>query len=116
MKWNLTKHPSLTGGAKQTDPTIETGTLSMSACSVIGNLVFLSGLNGIDLTTGRFQASKFEDQLVKCLENIRITLEKVGSSIENSVKFVILIKDIKDCPSYVGNYVELLSTPRRKLS
>jgi enamine deaminase RidA (YjgF/YER057c/UK114 family) len=77
---------------------MKTGRPFMSASSIIGNLVFLSGLNGLDFNTGRFPSVKFEDQLLKCLDNIRANLEKAGSSIGNLVKLVILVKDTKDCP------------------
>jgi len=87
MKWSFKKYPMNITGEER-----------VSKASVIGNLVFLSGLSGIDLKTGKLAAEKFDEQLISCLNNIRDSLEEVGSSLENMVKLLILIKDIKHCP------------------
>lgn len=99
MKWGLKKYPIHIGGVKQTYPYIKLGAPFLSKCSVVGNIIFLSGLTSIDLKTGQLPSPKFDDQIVGCLDNIKATLEEVGSSMGNLVKHMILIKNIEDCPS-----------------
>lgn len=98
MKWELKKYPMPIGGVKQAYPHLKPGTPFLSKCSVVGNLIFLSGLTGIDFRTGRFSSTKFDDQMIGCLDNIKAALEETGSSMDNLVKLMILVKNIKDCP------------------
>lgn len=91
MDWNLKKYPMYYGGVKQTKP-------FFSKSAVVGNLIFLSGAFGRSLKTGKVRSDKFDEQMVVCLDNIRLALEEAGSSMDNLAKNFILIKDIKDCP------------------
>ncbi len=99
MKWDLKKYPMYISDVKQTYPNIKPGMPFLSKSVVVGNLIFLSGLVGVDLETGRFSSRKFEDQLVSCLDNIRVAFEETGSSMENLVKLLVFVKNIGDCPS-----------------
>lgn len=68
-----------------------------SKSAVAGNLVFLPSFDGRSLKTGEFSA-KIEEQVVTCLDNIRLALEEAGSSLDNLVKVYIFVKNYEDCP------------------
>jgi 2-iminobutanoate/2-iminopropanoate deaminase len=85
-------------GVKQAYPHIEPGTPALSASSIVGNLIFLSGLTGENPDTGELKSTGFEDQLIGCLDNVKKTLSEASSSLDNIVKLIVLIKGIYDCP------------------
>jgi len=58
---------------------------------IADNLIFLSGMPGLDTTTGQVISSDFEEQLRQSFENIRIVLEDAGSSLSKVVKTTIFM-------------------------
>jgi 2-iminobutanoate/2-iminopropanoate deaminase len=58
---------------------------------VADNLIFLSGMPGLDTTTGQVISSDFEEQTRQSFENIRIVLEDAGSSLSKVVKTTIFM-------------------------
>jgi 2-iminobutanoate/2-iminopropanoate deaminase len=63
---------------------------------VVDNLVFLSGMTAQDTKTGACLTDTIRDQMVVCLDKVKAALEEVGSSMENIIKTLILLKDVKD--------------------
>jgi 2-iminobutanoate/2-iminopropanoate deaminase len=60
--------------------------------SVIANkFIFLSGMPGIDNTTGQVISADFEDQVRQSFENIKAVLEDAGSTLSNIVKTTIFM-------------------------
>jgi 2-iminobutanoate/2-iminopropanoate deaminase len=60
--------------------------------SVIADkLIFLSGMPGLDPTTGQIISSDFEDQVRQGFENIKTVLEDAGSSLSNVIKTTIFM-------------------------
>jgi 2-iminobutanoate/2-iminopropanoate deaminase len=98
VRWDLKKYPMYIGGVKQAYPDIKPGMSFLSKSVTVGNLVFLSGFNGIDLETGYLSSGRFEDQIICCLNNIKVALEEAGSSLDNIVKNLILIRNVEGCP------------------
>ena len=98
MIWDFKKYPYYLAETRQVYPDIKPGMPFLSKCSIIGNLVFVSGLNGMNLKTGSFSSIQFEHQLVNCLDNIRTALEEAGSSVSNMIKLLVFIRNIGDCP------------------
>lgn len=98
MERELKKYPIYYGGVKQTYPSIKPGMPFLSGSAIAGNIIFLSGFDGRTLETGDVASDKFEEQMLSCLDNIRLALEEAGSSMDNLVKNLVLLKDIKDCP------------------
>ncbi len=99
MGWELKKYPMYYGGVKQTYPNLEPGRSFLSRSAVVGNIIFLSSFDARTIKTGDVASNKFEEQTIACLDNIRLTLEEAGSSMDNLVKNFVLLKDVKDCPS-----------------
>jgi 2-iminobutanoate/2-iminopropanoate deaminase len=58
---------------------------------IADNLIFLSGMPGLDATTGRVISSDFEEQIKQSFENVRIVLEDAGSSLSKVVKTTIFM-------------------------
>ncbi|MBC7349170.1 MAG: RidA family protein [Candidatus Aminicenantes bacterium] len=62
----------------------------------VGNLLFLSGQLGRDPQTGQLAEGGIEAETRQCLENIKRTLEKYGSSLDRVVKATVMLADIGD--------------------
>ncbi len=60
----------------------------------VGNLLFLSGQLGRDPQTGKLAEGGIEAETKQCLENIKRTLEKYGSSLDRVVKATVMLADI----------------------
>jgi len=58
---------------------------------IADNLIFLSGMPGLDPTTGQVISSDFEDQVRQSFENIKTVLEDAGSGLSNVVKTTIFM-------------------------
>jgi len=98
MVRELKKYPMYYGNVMQTYPNIKPGTSFYSKSVVLGNLVLTSGLDSRNIKSGKVTSDKFEEQMISCLDNIRIALEETGSSLDNLVKNCILLKNYKDAP------------------
>jgi 2-iminobutanoate/2-iminopropanoate deaminase len=89
-------YPFYIGGVKQIYPNVHPGTPKYASAVVVGNLVFLSGMTAQDMKTGACLTDTISEQMVVCLEKVRAALEEVGSRMDNIVKTLILLKDVKD--------------------
>ena len=58
---------------------------------IADNLIFLSGMAGIDPGTGSIVSGDFEDQARQCFQNIKIILEEAGSNLAKVVKTTIFM-------------------------
>src|SRR5271157_3886402 len=59
---------------------------------VVGNLIFVSGCTGQDTIEGKPTSEKFEDQMNMALYKVKLAMEEAGSSMDNIVKTVMLVK------------------------
>ncbi len=89
-------YPFYIGGVKQVYPNVHPGTPKYASAVVVGNLVFLSGMTAQDTKTGACLTDTISDQMLACLDKVKAALEEVGSRMENIVKTLILLKDVKD--------------------
>jgi len=89
-------YPFYIGEVKQVYPNVHSGTPKYASAVVVGNLVFLSGMTAQDTKTGACLTDTVSQQMVVCLDKVKAALEEVGSSMENIVKTLILLKDVKD--------------------
>ena len=65
---------------------------SYSQAVVAGNLVFVSGMVGKDMVTGRWPAG-IEAQAAQALENLRAVLAAAGCSLDDVVKVTAWLTD-----------------------
>ena len=70
-----------------------------ATCVVVGDLIFCSGMTGRTPETGDVSSDNTAEQMVVALDRIRKALEQTGSSMENIVKTVIYLKEMKDYQS-----------------
>jgi len=96
MGEKLKHYPFYIGGVKQVYPNVHPGTPKYASAVVVGNLVFLSGMTAQDTKTGACLTDTISDQMGVCLDKVKAALEEVGSRMENIVKTLILLKDVKD--------------------
>jgi 2-iminobutanoate/2-iminopropanoate deaminase len=70
-----------------------------ATCVVVGDLIFCSGMTGRTPETGDVSSDNTAEQMVVALDRIRKALEETGSSMENIVKTVMYLKEMKDYQS-----------------
>jgi 2-iminobutanoate/2-iminopropanoate deaminase len=70
-----------------------------------GNLLFLSGLLGVNPTTGEV-ASDMAGQTRQALENLRVLLEEAGGSLANVVKTTVFLANAEDFKKMNEVYAE----------
>ena len=61
-----------------------------------GDFLFLSGIDPIDLAKGLIITDDIEKATEIVMENMKLSLESVGSSLEKVVKVTIFMRDMKD--------------------
>jgi len=96
MSQRVKFYPFYIAGVKQVYPNVHPGTPKYASAVVVDNLVFLSGMTAQDTKTGACLTDTMADQMIVCLDKVKAALEEVGSSMENIVKTLILLKDVKD--------------------
>ncbi|MGB9835595.1 MAG: RidA family protein [Candidatus Saccharicenans sp.] len=105
-------------GQAQTGPKIEYLTsperaqAPFSEAVRVGNLLFLSGQLGRDPKTGKLAEGGIEAETRQCLENIKSTLEKYGSSLDRVIKATVMLADISEWSKMNSVYVTYF--PKKK--
>jgi reactive intermediate/imine deaminase len=61
----------------------------------VGNLIYLSGQIGTD-STGKLVAGGISQETKQTLDNIKHALERQGSSMDNVIKCIVMIADMKE--------------------
>jgi 2-iminobutanoate/2-iminopropanoate deaminase len=92
-------YPEYWAGKKLSYPHVPAEAGKFSRSVVVGNLIFISGCQGANDETARVETLKFEEQMVIALGKVRRALEEAGSSMNNLIKNLILLKDLKDYPA-----------------
>ncbi len=98
MDQKVTNYPEYWGGKKLSYPNVPPEQGKFSRSVVVGNLIFVSGCQGANDQTMRVETDVFEEQMVLALNKVRRAMEEAGSSMNNVIKTLILMKDIKDYP------------------
>lgn|SRR5215510_15287743 len=63
---------------------------------VEGNLLFLAGQVPKNPATGELELGDIKSQTRRVLENMRLTLEAAGSSLDNVIRCNVYLKDMAD--------------------
>ncbi len=92
MNWEKKYFPEYWDGKKLAYPHVPKESPKFARSIVIGNLIFVSGCTGQDTITGKPTAETFEEQMIMALSKVKMAMEEAGSSMENVVKTVMLIK------------------------
>jgi 2-iminobutanoate/2-iminopropanoate deaminase len=78
----------------------------------VGNILYLSGEIGVDYKTMKVVTGGIKAETTQTLENIKATLEKYGSSMDNIFKCTVMIGDMKEWPSMNEVYVTYFKKDR----
>jgi 2-iminobutanoate/2-iminopropanoate deaminase len=96
MTWDVKYHAEYWDGKRLAYPHVPKESPKFARSTVVGNLVFVSGCTGQDTITGKPTAEKFEDEMTMALTKVKMAMEEAGSSMENVVKTVMLVKRLED--------------------
>jgi enamine deaminase RidA (YjgF/YER057c/UK114 family) len=99
MDRKVIHYPEYWAGKKLSYPNVPAEAGKFSRSIVVGNLIFISGCQGANDETARVETIVFEEQMEIALGKIRRALEEAGSSLDNLVKNLIMLKDRK--PEYL---------------
>lgn len=78
----------------------------------VGNMLYLSGEIGVDYKTMKIVPGGIKAETKQTLDNIKVTLEKYGSSMDNIVKCTAMIQDMKLWPQVNEVYVTYFKKDR----
>jgi 2-iminobutanoate/2-iminopropanoate deaminase len=72
---------------------------------IAGNMVFVSGMAGMDPETGKLISANYEEQAWQAFRNIKTIVEEAGSSLEKVVKTTVFMVSGQDPDFSVINKV-----------
>jgi len=98
VDWEVTQYPAYWADKKLAYPHVPAEAPKLSKSVVVGNLVFLSGASGRSVETGTVTSNVLEDQMVVALGRMKAAMEEAGSSLDNIIKTIMLLKDVRDYP------------------
>ncbi len=78
----------------------------------VGNILYLSGEIGLDYATMKLVPGGIQAETKQAMENIKATLEKCGSSLDNVFKCTVMITDMKEWPLMNEVYVTYFKKDR----
>jgi 2-iminobutanoate/2-iminopropanoate deaminase len=81
-----------------------------SAGIIHGDLVFASGMLGLDPQTGELAPGGIEAETRQSLTNLAAILEAAGSSMSQVVKTTVFLRDMADFPKMNAVYAEFFSS------
>ncbi len=91
-------YPAYWGGKKLAYPNVPAESPKFANAVVAGNLIFVSGCQGQNDETVRVETDVFEEQMIVALDKVRRVMEEAGSCMDNVIKTMMLLKDVKDYP------------------
>ncbi|RSL89250.1 hypothetical protein CEP52_014966 [Fusarium oligoseptatum] len=80
-----------------------------SQAIVVGNMVFLSGVTGVDPATGNLVGGTVADRTTQVFKNISRILEAAGSSLHKVVRVNIFLTSMSDYAAMNEAYMQVLS-------
>lgn len=82
-----------------------------SQATVVGEMVFTSGMIPINPATGELVTDSVEAQAEQAISNLKALLEASGSSMEKVVKTVVFISDMEDFAKINEVYAKFFVEP-----
>ena len=98
MTENVKFYPAYWGGKKLAYPNVPAESPKFANAVVAGNLIFVSGCQGQNDDTVTVDTDVFEEQMIIALDKVRKVMEDAGSSMDNVIKTMILLKNVADYP------------------
>ena len=91
--WGVTYYPEFWAGKELAYPHVPKEHAKFARSQSIGNLLVISGCQGLDHETVRVETSDFAEQSRIVLDKIRVAVEETGGSLANLVKTNVFVKD-----------------------
>ncbi len=98
MDQKVTYYPEYWAGNKLAYPYVPAESPKFARSVVVGNLIFVSGCQGQNDETVKTETNVLEEQMIIALDKVRKAMEEAGSSMNNIVKTLILLKNLEDYP------------------
>ncbi len=98
MDWETKYYPEYRAGKKLAYPNVPPEAPKFARSEVVGNLIFVSGCAGLNPETDRVETDVFEEQMIAALNRIKSAMEEAGSSMNNIVKTLLLLKNPENYP------------------
>ena len=98
MDWEVKYYPEYWAGKKLAYPHVAPESPKFARSVAVGNLIFVSGCQGQNDATLKTETNVFEEQMVIALDKVRAAMEEAGSSMNNIVKTLMLLKNLEDYP------------------
>ena len=92
-------------------PAVENLNFPFSEAVRVGNTLYLSGQIGIIPGKREVVPGGIEAEARQTLDNIRATLERFGSGLDDVVKCTVFLADIEEWPKFNGVYAEYFTRP-----
>lgn len=100
-------YPEYLAGNRLAFPHVAPEAPKYSRAAVAGNLIFLSGVTGQDMETGVISSNFFlEKQIVRALDKVKVAMEDAGSSMDNIVRTLMILRNLRDYPRMRKTEVE----------
>src|ERR1700674_5123977 len=75
----------------------------------VGNTIYLSGIIAFDPATKKIEAKTIEEQTERAIRNCELILKAGGSSLEDVVQVIVLLKNPQDFDSMNRVYSKIFS-------
>lgn len=98
MSESVKYYPAYWGGKKLAYPNVPAESPKFANSVVAGNLIFVSGCQGQNDETVSVDTDVFEQQMIIALDKVRRVMEEAGSSMNNIIKTMMLLKNVADYP------------------
>ncbi len=115
MDQKVIYYPEYWGGKKLSYPNVSAESPKFARSIVVGNLIFISGCQGQNDEHVKLETDIFEEQMIIALDKVRHAMEEAGSSMNNVIKTLMLLKHLDDYPrmrktelEYYQKYAPLL--------
>lgn len=105
MSETVTHYPAYWAGKRLSYPNVPAEAPKFANSVVAGNLIFVSGCQGQDDDTMQV-SDVFEEQMITALDKVRRVMEEAGSSMDNVIKTLIMLKNVADYPTMRRTEVE----------
>lgn len=98
MKERVIYYPEYWAGKKLAYPHVPAESPKFARSVVAGNLIFVSGCQGQNDDTMKVETNVFEEQMIVALNKVKHAMEEAGSSMNNIIKTIMLLKRLEDYP------------------
>jgi 2-iminobutanoate/2-iminopropanoate deaminase len=91
-------YPAYWAGKKLCYPNVPAESPKFANSVVAGNLIFVSGCQGQNDELVKLETDVFEEQMIIALDKVRHCMEEAGSSMNNVIKTLMMLKRLEDYP------------------